>query len=487
MINYSNSFRTMLQVLRDSNDDNIAEVLLHSEFLTNESLDYVTMRGQLASYLPAGREHKVNEEGRWSREGRQEVKIGRIVRKIISEQTWERFNLQEKDIETFSNRVASYVMCNGDGENDDSNTISLHVCNGEFISDYYCYSYNNEWSSMAGGNLLGSCMNGKDEDYFQLYSCNPDVINMVVALDSQRKLAGRALLWKTTDYGWCMDTIYASESIRPMFIDFAIKNNMRYKGSQSCHHCTFDYKDGVQIATPWPKYTVKLQESDFCEYPYLDTMYCLTQDNDELTNFEPDGLFYRLRNTDGGWDEVDNNGIYDDFTGDTIDEGDAIWLDYRRPNGDRFTGNTHVDNTTYCRGEGETYLSEDCVYVRSRGEYYRYDDDDIGYCDESGEYHLYEDLTEDYRGYMICSDLLVEMFDGRYSLERRCVEMHDGKYALINDCVLMHNHKYALEIHCVRLENGDYALVDDTISYTREDGSVEYILIGQTSETLVTQ
>jgi hypothetical protein len=216
-------------------------------------------------------------------------------------------------------------------------------------------------------------------------------------------------------------------------------------------------------------------------------MYCLTQDKDELTNFEPDGLFYRLRNTDGGWDEVDNNGIYDDFTGDTINVGDEIWLDYRRPNGDIFTGNTHVDNTTYCRQEGETYLSEDCVYVRSQGEYYRYDDDYIGYCDESGEYHLYEDLTEDYRGYMICRDLLVEMFDGRYALERRCVMMHDGKYALINDCVILPNGERALSLHCVRLENGDYALVDDTISYTREDGSVEYILIGQTSETLVTQ
>jgi len=74
-ITMSSSFIKMLRSIENSSD--IARLLLTPMYTTiTDFADYITMRGDMGSYLPNGREHKTNDEGKWSRDGRQEMKIG---------------------------------------------------------------------------------------------------------------------------------------------------------------------------------------------------------------------------------------------------------------------------------------------------------------------------------------------------------------------------------------------------------------------------
>ena len=472
MLQVSTSFMRMMGSFAEQNK--IAELIYHGHGrLRYDEVNYLTMRGSLISYLPAGRPHLVNDDGRWSREGRQEGKPGRVIRKILNDQTIEDFDIDDRVVEHFSNLCVSYVMANGDDEST-ANAVNLHVVNGMFINYYYDGNYH---SPLASGNLSNSCMAFKDIDYFDIYSSNPDACHMIVALDGERKLAGRALLWKTDDAGYCMDTIYAAESMRPLFIEFAIKNNIRYKSHQSCHHQSFDMLNGQNVNDR--HVSVTLQSSSFNNYPYVDTLYYLK--DDKLSNYEPDNDdgcgYHSLRCTGGGSEYIESdNTVYDDWDDTDIDEDDSVWLDYVRPNGRSWHGNTHIDNTVHCYYNGFRILEEDAVHVR--GQWYlsgcdaiSYDDfnhewikaENSVYCDGTGKTASEEDVVLLYNGEYEHRNYVHELVDGRFAYENDgdIVELHDGRYAHINDAVLLYNGEYAhTDEQLVILANGDVALRD---------------------------
>lgn len=471
MLQVSTSFMRMMGSFAEQNI--IAQLICECQGrLTNDEVNYLTMRGNLISYLPEGRPHLVNDDGRWAREGRQEGKPGRVIRKILTDSLIEAHDITDRVIEHFSNLCVSYVMANGDDEST-ANAVNLYVVNGEFIKLYYDGNYH---SNLASGNLSGSCMAFKDLEFFDIYSTNHDVCNMIVALDGERKLAGRALLWKTDNHGYCMDTIYAAESIRPLFIEFAIKNGFRYKAQQSCHHSSFDMLDGKRINDTCVSVTLKYSSFDY--YPYVDTLYYLQ--SNKLTNYEPDTdyEYYSLRSTGGDSElcEPDDR-VYDDWDDRDIDECDSVYLDYNRPDGYRWRGNTHQDNTIYCQYGGYRILEEDSVYVD--GDYYLrgcdaiiYDDfndawimsDDSVYCEgtektahESDTVRLYDDTYEH-------RDHVVQLVNGQWAYEHddNIIELHDGRYAKDDDAVILYDGTYAHnDEELVILPNGDVALRDD--------------------------
>jgi hypothetical protein len=100
VVTFSDSTRSMLVELSDHST--IASLMLHYSD-KNLFCDYVTMRGEMFSYLPKGRPHMVNDSGRWAREGRQEMKPGKLARKILHEEDevrdtlFRRVELADKD------------------------------------------------------------------------------------------------------------------------------------------------------------------------------------------------------------------------------------------------------------------------------------------------------------------------------------------------------------------------------------------------------
>lgn len=437
-MNYSTSFERMLDSFYRQDKCRISRLLTKCDaLLTTEFCDYITTRGEMLSYLPAGKEHKVNDDGKWSREGRQEARPAKLVRKLILPSIITDFEISDKEFEMFANNVKAYVMSNGDGDNDKNEIVKIAVCNGDFIEHYY--DADNYAPGQPENNLLSSCMRDMSDGTFDIYTKNTDVVSMVVALSFDNLVLGRALLWKTKEKGWCMDTTYGQDKIKKMLVNWARANNVHYKSQQSCHWHDFDMLDG-ELISPWEA-TVRLKYSDFSSYPYVDTMYNLCVDTNCVSNREFSGEYRTLRCTGGGY-EGQNETVYDDWTGDDIPEDEARHIDYRLPNGDRFCGYTHTDNicdvshygyvlqdhAIYSHDLREWIVSDSVYWIYSERDQRWYDADDcvttydgdvIDYddsvCLENGEYAHYDDA--------------VETDGGVWHLEKDCVEV-DGKWIL---------------------------------------------------------
>jgi len=429
----------MLTYLHEQLDCNIARALTKYESnCTVHEVNYLTMRGGMVSFLPAGKEHKVNDDGKWSREGRQDGKPARVIRKVIPQILTDHLDIKDTDYEKFSNLVASYVGVHGDGDGGSDPAYTMVVCNGELIPLYYA---NDQYSCYAGGNLANSCMRHSDSDFFDIYKHNPDKISMAVCLDNDHRVAGRALIWNTDNSGLCMDTIYASDNIQPMFIDFAIRNGMRYKSSQSCHHHEFDVKDR-QPASGSMDVSVRIRNWDYSYYPYMDSLRYLCEDTGKLCNFEPNGDYRTLRDTDGSWEDTSHN-VTCIVSGDRIHEDDAVHLDYRNSNGRFIFGYAHTD---HCVDAYEGWrLENDVVHVSGYG-YYEISSEHISYVDHLSEWYHVDDVVFDSNGDAILYEDAVELHDGEYALTDDCVQLENGKWALESDtmCDKMTNKFYLI-------------------------------------------
>ena len=398
LVTFSESTRSMLRELE--NHSIVASLMLNYSD-KNLFCDYVTMRGEMFSYLPKGKPHVVNDSGRWAREGRQEMKPGKIARKILHEEDeirdefYHKITLTDKDFEQFGNMVRSYIGINGD-EDGEGRTLSIEVLSGEDIRKGY---HENNYSELAdsGSNLWGSCMRyGSCQDYFDIYVENN--IKMLVAKDMFGKIVGRALLWECTNGRKAMDTIYSPDRVRQVFVKWAIDNDYYYKSQQSCHHHEFDMYAGARCSD-WEA-VVKLSDADFSEYPYMDTMMYLNQ-GDKLLSNRDDDYTHTLRCTDGGYDE---NGVYDELDDRTISEDDSVYLSYCTDEVS-WSGTTHIDNTVMS-ADGYRILERDAINVGC--EYYAEGSDSIIYVDSRGEYFRVDDTEETYDGDTIHEDDAVE-------------------------------------------------------------------------------
>lgn len=443
----STSFKKMVIDIYNEHDCRICETIIHySNNHTASEVNYLTMRGNMISFLPAGKEHKVNEEGKWSRDGRQDGKPARVIRKIFPPELVSHMYIIDAHYEKFSNYVSAYVGINGDGDGGSDPVYKIAVCNGEFISEYYNHNANGH---DAGGNLTGSCMRHVESEYFDIYVYNPDTVSMAVCLDGHHKVHGRALIWKT-DKGLCMDTIYAADSIKNMFISFAKENGMRYKSQQSCHWNSFDVFNGVNDNNS-QQFTAVLRdcyEPDY--YPYLDTMQYLCTDTGRISNRNNGMSEWReLRCTNGGYDDSSPR-VECMLTGDMIDEDDAVYLDYRDHGGRYREGYVHQDRVidTDCGYR----LEDDSVYISRRG-HYALDSELIVYSEYEGDYIHIDDAVclrdgdwihcnnarEVSNGDYVHEDDAVELHDGTWEEESDTVCLWDGQYALADDCTLCNN------------------------------------------------
>jgi len=242
----------------------------------------------------------------WST-SRNNIKIGRLVRAIL---TVAKIPFVDKDIEDFTNQYKATYDFAADV------LKQFDIVKGGKIA--YWYSESNYVD--GGGTLNNSCMADVSEDYFDIYTQNPQVSLVILYGDEGNVvedkyqaslIKGRALLWECEIDGQkatFMDRIYtANDSDTNLFKQFAEKNGWWYKDSQSMEPNEY-FTDGNNKKKA--RIIVRLNDADWREYPYCDTMCYIFLDSDiasnkfyldDSENEEADRL---LRDTEGEYESA---------------------------------------------------------------------------------------------------------------------------------------------------------------------------------------
>lgn len=369
----SESLRFKLSTDDITRDEKITKHILNlnNQVWKEDSVRNITIkRDGSMTFLPKGRISVVrNDSNKWDNAGRQTGKYGKIIRTILQQGSIE---FTDKDIEDYVNRIKA-AYHSGD----------FSIVSGEAIREMY--DENNYASSC--GTLNESCMRyEKCLEYLDIYVKNPDVCKLI-ALVKGSKVRGRALLWTDNKGRQLMDRVYASDSDRILFRDYAQKNNFYVRENDSANYHGFLDKDKKYIGD------VKVYlETRFDYYPYIDTLRW--GGDGFITNKEDDSI-YTYESTDGSrgsrgyWCEY-NDRYYpeDEVTYIThplsrrrytyVHKGDAV---YTYDNYDCIESETvrvgdeyaHENDPDIIQIGTEWYFMEDCYYIEDADEWVHID------------------------------------------------------------------------------------------------------------------
>ena len=385
---FSDSFTNFLG---KNKDKKVCRYLRYStqeryNFIFSGDVNYITMRTNgMISYLPSDKPHIVNADGSWNRQGRQEMKPGKFIKKFFIPLAFK--YITDSEIEKFSNIYRG--NCDG-GE--------FKIGKGQIIKDVYNMQH-------EGGTLGSSCMAG-DSDYLDIYSENKCV--SILYLIKGEILNGRAILWEINGETY-MDRVYYKEDyIKEMFLNFAKENNFHHKYEQNYHNKTW------WVSPNGEKFEKVLKinlVTDFDQYPYIDTF---TYGGEGfLINDKGDNCYFQYKNTDGSREETGR--VYDSLNDLYIDENSAVYIDRGRFRGDYI----HMDDAIEINGVWWWEGDENIVRLHN-GDYAESDE----VCEVSGEYYLLEDC--------IYSD-----YDDCYYLIDDCEECPECGWVLRSECYLV--------------------------------------------------
>lgn len=425
---YSSSF---IEFLRNS-DCKVAKFLYRlnrkrysPNLLTIDEINFLTFRKDgTISYLPSGKEIVYNTDGEWSKEGRQNGKPSKVIRKIFSQRALSMF--KDADFECFTNAYKANF-------NDAGYTFEL-LQSSEIPGVYDMDRATGE------GSLNNSCMNG-DTDYLDIYKkCK--VLQILTLKDTNGLLCGRSLVWKISDTITLMDRVYVSQDFMyDMFITHAKKADYWHKKDYRSYDnkTTFIMPCGKESENTFIINT----DTDFSYYPYIDTFQY--GGDGFLTN--EDNSTYTYNNTDGsrdGDDEEDEHEgeVYDDVNDEWISEDDSCYIEEGES---RYRGRTcHYD---YCVMVGDSYYHlDDSNICQVNGNYYTTDDSDI--CEIDGDYHLLEDC-------IYCER------DSQYYLSEDCVYCEDDEEdVLSSEAIEIDGKWYHEESEKITKIDGEYYLID---------------------------
>ena len=226
----------------------------------------------------------------WSK-SRQDLKIGRALRALLKSAD---ISFLDKELEELVNQLKAEIGIMND-------KFSLfEIVKGNDIA--YWYDYNKYYKQ--SGTLGSSCMKYGEDYYFDIYTSNPSVCQLVI-LKSEKdkeKIVGRALLWKLTDGNYYMDRIYTNkDSDVNLFREFSKQNGWYYKyHNNSIGDIKAVGPDGeIKIDLSGE---VKIKEGYYSGYPYMDTFKWFTPDSGKLSTHS--GV-YQLENTNGTLEECE--------------------------------------------------------------------------------------------------------------------------------------------------------------------------------------
>jgi hypothetical protein len=220
--------------------------------------------------------------------GRGQVGVGRFARLLLTHQDViedlksgdiEIPELTPKDFEDFVNLYKSeFVII--------SNEFKL--VSGDEIPYYYDFM---NYAYSEQGQLGSSCMRYTPcQRYFGIYKENPEVCQLLVYVNQDNKVLGRAIVWKLTkkvdgcpaDY--FMDRVYcANDSDMLKFKNYAKEQGWVMKNKNSSDYLEsifFNYNEQVFLSHVY----VQLDKFEFKKFPFVDTLTYLHPVSGRLHN-----------------------------------------------------------------------------------------------------------------------------------------------------------------------------------------------------------
>lgn len=249
-----------------------------------------------------------NDEDPFSKKGNI-AKIGRSVRQILSTNNIE---FTDKQIEDFVNR---YKTAHDEKYKEEDDSIK--VVKGEDIRKWYLQS---NYAEIAG-TLGNSCMRYVEcQDFLNIYVDNPDVCNMVVYLNEDGKLLGRAIIWKLKEKvnsaEYYLDRIYTRhDSDGEKILHWVEKK----------YGMIYSHFEGNKDEY---KYIVQLNKWKYFEYPYMDSLYYITRDgilSNKIDDKNLRSFYVRAQTTGGGYECPGYR--YSKKYGDFFKDADVVWIE----------------------------------------------------------------------------------------------------------------------------------------------------------------
>jgi len=326
------------------------------------------------TYTPKGRMTATTEDkGRWLADNkyRSEIKFGKGLRKIFQHQS---IKVPDNVIEYFANKLKGMYTFTG----------NIKVVKGSSIREWY---HGSKYANYNTESLGNSCMrHGSCQDYFDIYTDNEDKVKMIIAVDDENMLIGRAILWNTDSHGLFCDRIYGTQMTIEAIKSYAKKLGAYTKYEQSYSNTTLVSPTGEADNS---EITITLNTGGFNFYPYMDTLkYTDDISNDNEIVLSSENGDYCLESTDGG--PNDDHVIL--HCGDRVHEDDASFVD-------RYGEWYHADDCVYSEHHGEYIVYSESISVYDGTDYAWEDSDDFVYVSEDNKYYYHDEVIySDYNG-----------------------------------------------------------------------------------------
>jgi len=270
---------------------------------------YFTLRNDgNISYLPFGREHKVNEDGTWSRQGRDAIKPAKLIYQLFSPAAVRMMGGQLA-IEKWT---AAYKA---------ATTVSDEI----YISNNVEQFYNRDH---VAEDAYSSCMMG-DIDWIYFYDNCPNV-QAIGTRNSKGLFTSKALLWTATNGDKIIDRVYGDFKYQEFLKQYAKDNGYWIKAE----HGAGEYTEFINPATSliekkiWEIEVGEHGKTD--QYPYIDTFTFRAADSTCLTNnssvLRDDCSGYKYQETDGGFYQNFHRCI----NGKVLHERLCVWSEYHQ-------------------------------------------------------------------------------------------------------------------------------------------------------------
>lgn len=301
------------------------------------------------SYVTPDRHNAIKDIGQdvWSSSHRYCGKAGKIVRKLFTPLGMLQFC--DKDVEQFTNLFKSF-------QDEANSKYTFKTIKGRKIKHYY-HGDNYSDENGTNGSLWCSCLRDDQcQPFLDIFVRNHYKVSLLVMLNKDEKVLGRALIWKKIDVGGelrtIMDRIYTTkESDVESFKNYAKKKKWMCKEYQSHSSRTeFIYKDTREV---WENLKIELTHDEFEKYPYFDTFAFMS--DKVLTNDLNAKFRWKLNDTGGG---RTNMFRHNDYDGTEIHNSETTYCRYNNGRGD---GICHRDQAVHLDYENENAFPDLCI------------------------------------------------------------------------------------------------------------------------------
>jgi hypothetical protein len=260
----------------------------------------------VVSFLPKSKFEKVDDV--WQ-SGRIKIKIGRFIRKFLTDFSIQNFKVNDQMIEKFVNLYKSYFS---------RDTSKLKIFEGDDILKYYLEENYHTVNGNRFGTLWNSCMRQPERNKFMnLYVKNPKKVKLLVFFSDDNKVRARALLWEgvknhkdsTKEYKFMDRIYYVYDHDVNFFKDWSKENGYISKWEQSAKsESLFNINGNVERLQLY----VNLDHIGLSYFPYLDTFKNFNVYKNRFSNSQNYNFDYVLVQSNGQVEKERENDEYED-------------------------------------------------------------------------------------------------------------------------------------------------------------------------------